>query len=200
MSFIVKESGSSFPPIPADTYHAVCYGLIEIGTHYNKKYDKDAHECIIMWEIPDSRITLKEGNEVARSISKKYTLSLGEKANLYKDLVSWRGRAFAKEELEGFDLKNLLGANCMIQVIHNESGGKVYANISAILPLYKGIPKKTPENEFVFFTFNESNTIPHNLPPWIKTFITTSKEWIALTEQGMGSTECVDPYSDDCPF
>jgi hypothetical protein len=203
MGLIVTEnSGTKFPPVPQGTHQAVCYGLVDIGTHHNPKFDKSSHECIIMWEIPDERITVKD-NDVPRTISKKYTLSLGEKANLYKDLISWRGKTFSQQELEGFDLKNILGVNCMLQVIHNESGGKTYANISAILPLYKGIAAKPPESKIVYFSFGDSNTIPAEIPAWIKEFITSSAEWKALEEQGMGavgsSDADFDPI-DDIPF
>jgi hypothetical protein len=38
--------------------------------------------------------------------------------------VAWRGREFTPEELKGFHLKNILGAWCMISVVHNENDGK----------------------------------------------------------------------------
>jgi hypothetical protein len=70
-----------------------------------------------------------------------YTASLHEKAKLRKDLESWRGRAFTPEELKGFDLEKLIGANCQIQVVHAKVGEKVYANVAAIVPLSKNQPK-----------------------------------------------------------
>lgn len=199
MSFLVSDSGSKYPPVSQGTHQAICYGLIDIGTHYNPTFDKSSHDCVVLWEIPDERIIIKD-EEVARVISKKYSLSLHEKANLYKDLVSWRGKAFSLQELEGFDLKTIMGANCLLQIIHNEKGGKTYSNISAILPLMKGMAPKVAENEITFFSFAESNTIPATLPNWIQDLIKSSNEWKALEEQGMGNTGHMDSDLSDCPF
>jgi hypothetical protein len=81
--------------------------------------------------------------------SKKYTLSLHEKANLYKDLVSWRGRAFTPEERAGFDLEKLIGVNCQIQIVHVTKGDKTYANITSIVPLAKGMAKMDAPKDYV---------------------------------------------------
>jgi hypothetical protein len=78
-------------------------------------------------------------------VTNRYTLSLNEKATLRKHLEAWRGKLFTPAELEGFDLENLLGANCQLQVIHNLSDqGRTFANIQAIVPLGKGMTKLRP--------------------------------------------------------
>ena len=56
------------------------------------------------------------------AISKEFTLSLHERANLRRVLISWRGRQFTAEELGGFELANVLGANAMLNVVHNDRG------------------------------------------------------------------------------
>jgi hypothetical protein len=67
--------------------------------------------------------------------TRNYTLSLGEKASLRKDLESWRGKSFTDDELRGFDLTNLLDKWCMITVQHRESNGKTYADAVAVTPV-----------------------------------------------------------------
>lgn len=47
----------------------------------------------------------------------------------------WRGRAFASEELAGFDLEAMIGANCHLVVIHNHKDDRTYANVKGIMPL-----------------------------------------------------------------
>jgi hypothetical protein len=64
------------------------------------------------------------------TVSKFYTASLGEKANLRADLKNWRGRDFTDEELAGFEAKNILGKPCMLSVVETESEGKTYSNIA----------------------------------------------------------------------
>ena len=66
-------------------------------------------------------------------------------ANVRKDLESWRGKPFTSDEIDhGFDVEILYGVNCLIGVKHTEKSGKTYANVSAILPLAKGMEKLTP--------------------------------------------------------
>ena len=71
-------------------------------------------------------------------VSKEYTVSMGEKANLRKDLQQWRGKAYTPEQIEaGVPLDKLTGNHALLTVSHRVSGkGRTYANITAIV----GIP------------------------------------------------------------
>jgi hypothetical protein len=69
---------------------------------------------------------------------------LHEKARLRKDLESWRGRAFTDAELKNFDLEVLIGANCLLNVVQSSKNGSTYANVSAVMPIKKGMDKITP--------------------------------------------------------
>ena len=63
-------------------------------------------------------------------------------------MESWIGKVFSDEERKtGFDTVNLIGSNCFLNIIHNESDGKTYANISAITSVPKGIPMIQPETK-----------------------------------------------------
>ena len=73
-------------------------------------------------------------------VNKEYTLSLSKKANLTKDLASWRGKPF--EAGEKIDLEKLIGANCILTVGENEKG---YNVIEAIKPNTKGLTAIKPE-------------------------------------------------------
>jgi len=81
-------------------------------------------------------------------LNKRYTLSLGEQANLRKDLESWRGKPFTAEQIQhGFDVENLYGVNCLIGIKHEtdkKDASIVYANVTAILPPTKGMEKLIP--------------------------------------------------------
>jgi hypothetical protein len=201
MGLTVKEGGNqSFPPIPPDVYQAVCYGLYDLGSHHDKKFDKVVHQVLLIWELPDLRIAItKDGTTIdkPRGISKTYTLSLGEKANLRKDLQSWRGRPFTAQELEGFDLKSILGVNCMLQIIQIDKDGKKYSQISAILPLFKGMPSKQPENPLQYFSLEDSESIPQGTQQWIWDKIKACDEMQRANPVAETSTQ--DP-SDDVPF
>ena len=155
MSIIAKDTmGDKFPKIAlpeAGTTQAVCCAVWDLGlqkTTY-KGEEKIQHKIIIAWEItekinqPDS-----EYHDKPYMLNKKYTLSLGDKANLRKDLESWRGVPFSESDLKnGFDLEKLYGINCYIGIKHEpdrNDASKVYANVTAILPPPKGYEKITP--------------------------------------------------------
>lgn len=158
MSLIAKDTtGDKFPKLPlpeAGTQQAVCCAVWDLGLQLSSfknedGSDKHQHKIIIAWEITQ-KIDAPESEYHGKPymLNKKYTLSLGEKANLRKDLESWRGRPFAAEELQnGFDLEKLYGANCYIGIKHEadrNDPSKVYANVTALLPLPKGVEKINP--------------------------------------------------------
>lgn len=153
MAIIAHEPESNFKKLPlpeAGTVQAVCCGVWDLGlqkTTYMGE-EKIQHKVIIAWEIAQN-IDAPESEYHGKPymLNKKYTLSLGEKANLRKDLESWRGRPFTADELRGFDLEVLYGINCFIGVKHEpdrKDPSIVYANVSAILPPPKGYTKMTP--------------------------------------------------------
>lgn len=196
MSLTAREkSGAEIEPIPAGVYVAVCYGLIDLGTHHNPTFGNEAHKILVQWEVPEVRGEFeRDGQKVSlpRAISKRYTLSLSEKANLRKDLESWRGRKFTAQELAGFDLKAILGTACQLQVTHDTNKeGRTFASIAAIMALPRGMKAPKPENPLAFFSFEEAGdkpTLPPDLPEWVASIIADSKEWKASFERPPAST------------
>ena len=179
MGLIAKDKGGGdFTPIPEDLHLAVCYGIWDIGTQFSERWGKAVHKVVIVWEIPGCRGEFEQDGvkkDLPRAISKRYTLSLHKKADLRKDLESWRGRKFSDEELKGFDVKKLLGVPCQIQVLHTKNEDKVYVNIAAITKAPAGT-KITPENPLKFFSFEEGNAVPSGTPEWIMALIRQAEE------------------------
>lgn len=181
MSLIAKDSGGkNFPPTEAGLHKAILYAIFDIGTQKNVKYDSESRKIILIWELPYLRINIeKEGEEtknLPRVISNTYTLSLGEKSNLRHALETWRGKTFTSDELEGFDLKNVLGKTCQIQVVHKIDGEKTYANIGGIVQAPPDF-KLEAENPLTTFDLDEDDKIPESTPKWIIKKIEESKEW-----------------------
>lgn len=189
------KGGKDFEPIPEDSHHGICYGIVDIGTHFNAKFGKWAHQCFLLFELPEVRVEINDKN-LPRGVSKKFTVSLHKKAELRKYLQTWRGRAFTDEELQGWDIKKLLGVNCYIQILHEKKDDKIYSNIAGISPLPKTVVKREPENKPVYFSFEDGMTnIPAGVPGWIADQIKSAKEW------GGGSTDDEPgPPDDDIPF
>lgn len=176
MSLVAKDTGTEERVLISEGVHlAVCIGVWDLGTQHNEIFDRDVHQVLIMWEVPEERIKI-EDKELPLAISKRYTLSLNEKSSLRKDLEAWRGKAFPEETIKnGFDLKNILGKACQIQIIHTEKNGKTYANIAGIMSLPKGVKAPEPENPLRFFEIGDE--IPEGTPEWIKNIIMQSKEY-----------------------
>lgn len=165
------SSGASYAPIPEGTYPAVCNMLVDLGMQFNEAYKNTSRKVLIQWQIPEETIEI-DGEEVPRTISNRYTLSLGEKASLRADLAAWRGRDFTPQELEAFDLRNIVGAPCLINIIHKDSNGKRYANISSIMALPKGMPKPQISGEPIIFDLDESPLADvAKLPKWVAEII-----------------------------
>jgi hypothetical protein len=136
---IIATAGDSktYTPAPAGTHQAVCVDVIDKGLVPNSfKPGTVQHKITVAWQIDELR---DDGKRFL--VYKRYTCSLNEKATLRKDLESWRGRAFTRDEEMGFDVESVVGANCLINVQHNESGDKTYANVTAVMALPKGMPK-----------------------------------------------------------
>lgn len=192
---VSAPENSSIPPIEAGAYPAVCIAIIDIGEQYNKAYDNYARKCIFQFEIPSETITI-EGEEKPRIISETYTASLGDKATLRKTLESWRGREFTQEELMCFDLENVLGAPCMLNIVHKEnSKGNKFAKITAITRLPKGFEVST-ETPKTIFSLNDPDALQtmETLPEWIQNRIKESSNWA-----GMNAT-FTEIEDEDLPF
>lgn len=136
MPIIAKASGGNFIPAPEGTHSAVCVDVVDLGLLEVKwkNETKIQHKVKVVWQIEEE---MQDGKPFL--VSKRYTLSLHEKAGLRKDLESWRGRAFSEEELKGFDVENLLNVPCLLNVVHNGATGTIYANVSTIMRLPKSM-------------------------------------------------------------
>lgn len=143
MPIIARNTGSGdFEPAPAGAHQAVCVDVVDKGvvkTEWQGQ-KRERHEVQIRWQIDEK---MDDGNRYL--VVRTFTLTLHEKGALRPFLESWRGREFTEEELEGFDLEKLIGANCQLNVVHARKNGRTYANVASIMPPAKGMQKMEPE-------------------------------------------------------
>jgi hypothetical protein len=192
MSLTASEGGDgNFELTPEGVYTARCYRIIDLGTQTTEYMgeSKQQHKVMISWELigkDDER--MKEGENKGKpfSIHKRYTVSLSDKANLRADLEAWRGKKFSTEELHGFDLSNVLGAYCTIQVVHSED--KKYANVNSIMA-FKGEKPEPVNPDLVFDIDNPDMQIYETLSENMKQTIAKAPEW-------KGSTTVATPSED----
>lgn len=173
----IAKEGGNFTPVPAGTHQARCFGVIGLGTQHSEMF-ADAYKVLVMWETPHERITLDKEDR-PMTISKEYTLSLNKKATLRKHLETWRGRAFTAEELAGFDVAAVIGAPCLISVVHQtSSNGGTYAKIEGISAIPKGMTVPEVFHATTKFEIEDGESeVFKKLPEWIQKKIRASEEW-----------------------
>jgi hypothetical protein len=159
-------SGTKFTPAPAGTHAAVCCDVRDLGILEQtwKGVTKKKHMVLISWQINEDR---DDGKPYL--VSKRYTNSLHEKSTLRKDLQAWRGRPFSDAELKQFDLETIITKPCLLGVMHNDSNGTTYANVTSVMALPKGMmaPAVRDYVRFVDRTPDEHTAPPddHEPPP-----------------------------------
>lgn len=212
MSIIARdEKGANILPLTAGVYIATCYQLIDLGIQYNKTFDKRQAKVQIVWKIAGETIKIGD-EEYDRTISKEYSLSLNEKSNLTKDLEAWRGKKFSDEELNGFDLINILGKSCQMSVVEVEKNGKKYNEISAIMALSKGTEApKLLETQIFDFTDKTTWYNFKNVAKWLQEKIKKAdnyeisglKEYVEdnkLDEATQNANDYENVETDELPF
>jgi len=195
MGLMASSGGGGYEQVPPGTHRAVCYKIVDGGTlmeGFQGEPERPRHCVFLFWELPDVRM----GDDRPMSIFKQYTLSLNENSGLHKDLKSWRGKSFTPKELEGFDLQNVLGVSCDIEVEHNANGN---AKVVSIFKPDGGAKKTATVNDQVAFDIDvycaefAGNSSPESkahcdmfedLPRFICTRIETSLEMQAAIRKG----------------
>lgn len=202
--WIDEGSAREFILLPEGAHLARCYCVVDTGTQKESYQgeDKFLRKVRVFWEVPEETVTI-EGVTKPMAISKEFTASLNEKSNLRKTLISWRGRAFTPEELKGFDLKKLLGAQCVITITHNLSkAGKKYAAVSAVSTPTKGVVVPPQVNPSLWFsvTMGKGHPTFALLPEWIQKVCNECNEWVHPPEATPAEPEVEIEDSDSVPF
>jgi hypothetical protein len=189
MGLTVKASGgtSSFKPVPPGMHLARCYRIVDLGTQEStyKGVTKKLKKIMMQFEVHSEDLDgtpLVTDKGEPMSISKNFTASLGENANLRKDLENWRSRSFTAAELEGFQLKNILGAWAMLSVVREVGNdGNEYTNIASINPVSSQIKKASlppAHNELEIFDLeNPDMAIFENFSNKLQEKIRATPEW-----------------------
>ncbi len=177
--------------------------MIHIGTVMEnfQGESKLQNKVRIGWELPtETKVFSDEKGEQPLVISKEYSLSMNEKANLRKMLASWRGKDFSKEEAEAFDICKLVGAPCMLNIIHKpgvKDPTKIYEEIGSISPMPKGVvcPPQINANKILQYDDFDYDLF-QSLPDFIKDKIKSSQEYAAL-QTPKNQTHVMEPMGGD---
>jgi hypothetical protein len=190
-----------FDPVPAGNHVARVYRIIQIGTitEQVEGKEKEMYKVSIGFELPNETKVFKEGQEAQPYVvSREYTFSMNEKANLRKMVEGMLGVSLTDEEAEGFDLTDILGRACLLNVVHKKSAtGNMYALIQGAAPIPKGMEVPAAVNPTLVLDYdNWSQEAFDSLSPFVKDKIMSSKEFRA--KFAPAPVDGVAP--DDIPF
>lgn len=201
---IVAENGGGFTPIDEGTYTGICVRVIDQGTQPSGQF-APRRKVLLSWEIPEIERETENGPMPAL-VSSSYTASLSEKSKLRPLLETWRGRKFTPEELRGFDLKNVLGAACLLNVVHSADGQ--YANVAGAMALPKGMPRPTSnKHQLINFDLDHFDQDAwDSLSPKMQEKIAVSPEYkaarggLVVTDGGAPRESFPADLDDEIPF
>lgn len=212
------ESNLDYELTPSGTHVATIFKIVNLGTLTTEwqGQERQVPKIRIFWEIPGETKTFtdKEGNdrELPFAISRKLTLSMGEKSNLLPLVKGMTGTSFSEEEAYNFDIFSLLGLSCLINVVHEKSkdGDRTYAVVNSASALPKGMEAPAPVNEQVIWNVRDmSRDEIMDLPEYISKDMVSSQEFHVRFDAPRGDAspsvpEAVDEAQkinpEDIPF
>ena len=179
MSMIASDNGGqTIPKLEGGVYTATSSAIVDLGLQTSEKFQKTQRKFIMIWNIKDEEVEAN-GEKLPRTITKEYSFSLNEKSTLRKDLQAWRGKMFTEEELQGFNLLNILNKACQLQIILEEKNGKQYNNIAGIMSLPKGTVIEPLSNTYHFDIEDESTYMNWmSIPIWIQEKIKKADNYV----------------------
>lgn len=174
MKFPAKAT-SDFAIVPAGNHIAICNAVVDLGMQPGSgMYPEPKRQVYIRFELPTERVKYtKDGAEIEgpMSVGRSLTASMSEKANLRKLIESWFGKKFPSDDAAAdFDMANLLGRRCLLNVTHTEKGGKTYANIANATPIPKGmVADQQQHNKSLFYSLDDPDAqVFKQLPEWLQ--------------------------------
>jgi hypothetical protein len=153
-----------------------------MGTQDGGQY-ADKRKVLIAYELVDETADFGNEEEETFVLSKRYTYSMGTKSNLRKDIESILGGKIEIPE-DGFDVEEILGTACQIQVLHEEgNNGKTYPNIKSIMKAKGKVDEGMQEQILLSLEPDEFDEEEFELlPEWLQNAISDSPEHQELTQ------------------
>lgn len=138
-TIVAKSEGGSFPLHPDGQFVGQCVDVIDLGDRveeFSGQPKRLAHKCVLVFRTGEKDPEAKEYIDVSR----EFTVSMSEKANLRKFLEQWRGKPYTAAQIDdGVPIHKLEKQQGLLTVAHKPSAkGNVYAQISACV----GVPKQ----------------------------------------------------------
>jgi len=144
-------ANDNYQPCPPGVFAAALYRVLDLGTQ-NEVFDgkqSQRRKVLLSFEILDDDAATNDGTHL--SVHKRFSWTMHPQGSLRGFLANWRGKPFTDTEANSFDFERVMGQVGLLNIIHNERQGKVFANISSITPLPRGMVAAKPQNQHVMF-------------------------------------------------
>lgn len=180
------KGGKEFEIPPRGNHVARVYQIIHIGTIPSEwqGQTRDRDVVRIGFELPLELRTFKEGEDKKPMVinTGNITNSMGEKSKLRPLVEGIIGTRLHEEEAPYFELTDILGMECMVNIVHETKGDKTYARIASTAPVPKGmnVPEAINAPYVLDFNDNWSEMQYRDLPQFLKDMIASSKEYKKL--------------------
>jgi len=126
---------------------AILYSMVDLGTHFNKNFNKSSRLIKLIFEFPLLKQLFNEGDTVARPtvVSQEYTFMLGENSNLKKLIDGMEGRVLQPNEYRnGWNLGQYLGRVFIVTIVNKpnkQDPSIIYNNVGAVQGLTDNLRK-----------------------------------------------------------
>lgn len=168
---------------PAGTHIARCVSLIHIGTVKTdwQGQEKWVDKIRLGFELSSELHVFKEGEEAKPfTVSKEYTLSLGDKSNLYPIVKGIVGD-IPEDVRFSFDIEELIGKPCLLTISHKDSQNGKFVSIDTASPLMKGMTAPEQVNKSVVLTYEKwDKELFNSLPDFIKDKMKGSRQYESM--------------------
>lgn len=169
-----KKTKSSVPPLDADTYPAVCFGVVDLGEQHSELFKNYQNKVMFLFEICGETVDV-DGEAKPRWLSKEYTLSLSEKSNLAKTIAAWTG---VEPTEDTYDVTQLIGKPAMVVVAVKETENGTFNDITVVASPPKKMQIPEAESETICFEIdNWNDEVFAKLPEWVQNKIKKSTEY-----------------------
>ncbi len=140
-----KSEKKEFEIVKAGSHVGIAYSLIMLGTHEEEweGTEKKSIKMFLSFELPNLRKVFKEGEpEKPMSISTYVNLSMYSQSKLRGWIHNIIGVTLTDKEADSFDVMQILGKPCLLNVIHklSKKSGKMKTNIEGVAQMIEGMP------------------------------------------------------------
>jgi len=201
-----QTTSTSFEKHPTGWASLICTRIIDKGTVYNDKKDKDERKIVFAFE---SEKLMPEGKykDMPFMVFANFNYSMYQNSLLCGFIEQWLGKQFASQaEASDFEIRDLLTKPAYANITHSDDGK--WVNIGTIGPLPDDkTPLKPIGDVYAFDMDNIDMEVFEKLTDGFKEAVQKTREWRKKVRGGGTATsEAIDgkgqfnDHDDDIPF